>query len=155
MSSWIRGADEIEALVNGGELELISPSHIYAERLLGEARANIDSATTILEANPAGALQLAYTAARKAATSLLAAQGLRPTARGGHVAVADATRAQFDGPFLQFGRMRRRRANEEYPQPDSPAATAADGEDMIEYATKVTDAATILLATDQLSPWHT
>ena len=41
------------------------------------------------------AYQLAYDALRKSAASLLEAQGLRATSRGGHVAVQDGVIAQF------------------------------------------------------------
>jgi hypothetical protein len=40
---------------------------------------------------------LAYHGARKAATALLAIQGLRPTGAGGHIAVVEAVRTQFAG----------------------------------------------------------
>jgi hypothetical protein len=62
---------------------------------------------------------LAYDAARKAATALLALQGLRPTTGGGHIAVVETIRAQFpDVPGLKsLDRLRRRRNDVEYPDP--------------------------------------
>jgi hypothetical protein len=60
---------------------------------------------------------MAYDAARKAATALLTHQGLRPTTAGGHIAVAEAVRAQFPGvPGLaSLDRLRRRRNQADYP----------------------------------------
>ena len=69
--------------------------------------------------DPEGAYVLAYDAVRKAATALLAQQGLRPTSTGGHIAVAEAMHAQFpDVPGLRsLDRLRRRRNQAEYPDP--------------------------------------
>jgi hypothetical protein len=58
---------------------------------------------------------LAYDAARFMGDALLAQQGLRPTQAGGHLAVTDAVRAQFAGPFTALGTLRRRRNELEYP----------------------------------------
>ncbi len=82
MSPWARGAEEVRTLLERGELQRVVPSEQLAERLYDEGRASIESAQMILPTNPGGALQLAYESARKAATALLAAQGLRPTTRG-------------------------------------------------------------------------
>jgi hypothetical protein len=69
--------------------------------------------------DPEGSYTLAYDAARKTATALLAHQGLRPTTAGGHIAVVEAIQAQFpDVPGLRsLDRMRRRRNQAEYPDP--------------------------------------
>lgn len=81
--SWKRGRDAIERLITSGELEHVTPSPDVADRLLADAEAHIRLAEHGIEADPAGALQLSYDAARKAAVALLAIQGLRPTTRGG------------------------------------------------------------------------
>lgn len=62
---------------------------------------------------------LAYDAARKSATALLAYQGLRPASDGGHIAVVETIHAQFPKvPGLaSLDRLRRRRNQSEYPQP--------------------------------------
>jgi hypothetical protein len=44
-----------------------------------------------------GGYALAYDGARKALTAILENEGLRPTTRGGHLAVFEAVRAQL-GP---------------------------------------------------------
>jgi hypothetical protein len=64
-----------------------------ADRLLVEAASHIGSARLIALTDAAGAYQLGYDAARKAALAVLAVQGLRATSRGGHVAIQDAVRA--------------------------------------------------------------
>ena len=69
-------------------------------------------------------------AARKALTAVLENQGLRPAARGGHLAAYDAVRAQLDPPpgkaLRPAGRMRRQRNDAEYPPSTAPAPTAAN-----------------------------
>jgi hypothetical protein len=53
------------------------------------------SAEQLADDDPAGAFQMAYDASRTACSALLAAQGLRATSRGGHIAVRDVALAQF------------------------------------------------------------
>ncbi|CAN5672255.1 hypothetical protein BH18ACT6_BH18ACT6_21980 [soil metagenome] len=154
MSPWSRGADVINRLLVQRELDRVAPSEDLGNRLLDEARSNLDSAITIREKDPGGTIQLAYDAARKAATGLLAVQGLRPTTTGGHVAVQVAANAQFDGPLGGFSRMRRRRHQQEYPSPESPTATQADAEEMINFATQVIELANQILETKQLTAWE-
>ena len=61
--------------------------------LLRSAQALLDSAMRERDYNPEAAYVLAYDAARKAATGLLAHQGLRPKSTGHHVTVETAVRA--------------------------------------------------------------
>lgn len=153
MTSRNRGADVIRALLKEGNLDQVVPSLELANRLLSEAQANLASADTVRAMDPGGAIQLAYDAARKAATSLLAVQGLRPTTAGGHVAVQRAVYAQFVEPFGRFGRMRRRRHLQEYPTADAPTATEEDATEMINFAREAIDTARRILASDKLRPW--
>lgn len=71
-----------------------------------------------------------YDAARKALVAILENQGLRPTSRGGHIAVLEAVSAQLDPPMGKvlrpFDRLRRLRNNAEYPHPDTPPFIAGD-----------------------------
>jgi hypothetical protein len=64
---------------------------------LASARRHVESARLTAAGNPEAVYSLGYDAARKAATALLANQGLRPTSVGGHLAVVEAMRAQFPG----------------------------------------------------------
>ena len=100
--------------------------------------------------DPPGGYALAYDGARKALTAILENEGLRPTTRGGHLAVFEAVRAQLDPPMgrviRQFNRMRVRRHDAEYPPTDSPEITPTDvredqatAEGLIEIATRLLD----------------
>jgi hypothetical protein len=80
-------------------------------------------------AQPTGALQNGYDAARKAAIALLAAQGLRGPTDGGHRTLRHSAAAQFDGTFDRLGRRRRRRDAAEYPNVDTPEVSDADARD--------------------------
>ena len=93
---WQRGRAEVEQLIADGELQQVAPSAAVAGQLVADADAHVRLASKGTSDDPAGALQLSYDAARKAAAALLAIQGLRATTRGGHIAVIDAMRAQFN-----------------------------------------------------------
>jgi hypothetical protein len=144
--SWERGREVIDRLLRDRELDRVTPNAQVAERLLADASAHIASARLIAVHDPAGAYQLGYDAARKAAIALLAVQGLRATSRGGHVAAQEAVQAQFGGAgghraFGAFGRLRRRRNDSEYPNADSPTITRDDADDCLQTAAAILDAA--------------
>jgi hypothetical protein len=68
---------------------------------------------------------------------LLAAQGLRVTSRGGHIAVQDAVIAQFGETiraFSAFSRLRRNRNRFEYPGDAASEPTTDDVDDAIGVA---------------------
>ncbi|HEX8099598.1 MAG TPA: hypothetical protein VF660_05280, partial [Actinomycetota bacterium] len=92
---WMEGRDAIEALLERGELQRVHPDLSGAERLISAARRHLESAQTIRTTDAEGAFAALYDAARKACAALLEAQGLRPTSRGGHIAVREAVVAQF------------------------------------------------------------
>ncbi len=153
--TWSRGRDTIERLLAAGELERVPPSPAVAGRLLEDAEAHIALARKGVAdgsgaRDAAGALQLAYDAARKTSAALLAVQGLRSTTRGGHVAVLDAVRDQFDGPggapvFGRTDRYRRRRNDSDYPDPASPGVTKEDAVAAIRHAVELLESARQLL----------
>lgn len=120
--TWSRGKPEVDRLVADGELERVTPSDEVAARLLDNAEAHLELAAKGIADDPAGALQLSYDAARKAAAALLAVQGLRATSRGGHIAVLDAVRAQFDdhGQLDTFGKVNRLRRRRTLPSTRTP-----------------------------------
>lgn len=91
---------------------------------------------------------LSYDAARQAVTALLAHQGLRPTTKGGHYAVERAARAQFGPGFRQFGALRRRRNELEYPERPGDDATVGEASEAVESARTIIGAAEGIL--DQL-----
>ena len=108
-----------------------------------------------MSADPIGAYQLLYDAARKALGSVLENQGLRATSRGGHIAVIDAVTAQLDPPLggvlRPFDRMRRRRNEAEYPIQDRPALTGEDVRRDLPKVQQIVELATRVL--DEMSPY--
>lgn len=156
--TWARGLEEVRRLIEHGEVESVEASAEVAERLLRDADAHVRLAGLGLEHDPAGVLQLSYDAARKASAALLAVQGLRATTRGGHIAVVDAVRAQFNGSgglpaFGQINRLRRRRNDTEYPSSTTPGVTTAEAEQALEVARAVIDGAKKLLGTGRIDPF--
>ena len=140
------------------ELEHITPNSAHAQRLVGEAEGHVVSARAIQDSDPPGAFQLAYDAARKSCEGLLAEQGLRSTQAGGHVAVADAVRAQFNGPggvrvFGELHGLRRRRAGTQYPQHTTPPITVDDAAALTDEAEEIVQAARTLLDSSGLTPF--
>ena len=127
---WEQGRAAIERMLADGELQQVPASREQADRLLAQARVHVNSAAKVCDDDPAGGYALTYDAARKALTAILENQGLRPTSRGGHLAVIEAVRAQLDPPLTRqlrrFNRMRSRRNDAEYPPVDAPELTADD-----------------------------
>ncbi len=138
--TWEPGRDEIERLMESGELECVTPDARLARRLLADADKHLHTADdAIARDDLSGAYQLAYDALRKSAAALLAVQGLRATSRGGHIAIQDAVGAQFGTTvraFKSFGRLRRARNNFEYPSTDTSGPTPDDVRDALATATK-------------------
>lgn len=144
MVRWVRGEADVEALLAAGDLQKLTGDAANGERLLEKAAVTLETARTAVARDPDSAFVLAYDAARQALTALLAHQGLRPTTKGGHYAVEQAVRSQFGPGFRQFGALRRRRNELEYPErPDDNA----DSDEAIEA---VENAQTILTAAEGL-----
>ena len=141
----------------GNELEQVAVSDEIVRRLIDDAERHLTTAAAALSSGDlSGAYHLAYDAFRKSAASLLAAQGLRATSRGGHIAIQDAIAAQFGASvaaFRSFSRIRRARNAFEYPSIDTPGPSADDVDDAISLATRAREAATTIHAQKLLSPW--
>lgn len=153
MPRWNKGSEVIERQLEDRHLETVPADADTVERLVDTARRHIASATTNAASDPEGALALAYDAARKTATALLAHQGLRPTSAGGHIGVVEAINAQFPGVdgLKSIDRLRRRRNQAEYPDPrDYDPVTTDEVEDAIAAATACVAAAEKLLEVPQL-----
>jgi HEPN domain-containing protein len=153
MVRWNKGSDVIERLLEDRHLQEVPADADTVDRLITTARRHISSATSNAESDPEGAFALAYDAARKTATALLAHQGLRPTSTGGHIAVADAINAQFPGieGLKSIDRLRRRRNQAEYPDPrDYDPVTTDEVDDAVAAASACVDAAEKLLAAPEL-----
>lgn len=155
--SWETGSARIQELIEAGELGQVSPDEDLARRMLSDARRHLATAASAQSTGDLpGAYQLAYDALRKSAASLLEAQGLRPTSRGGHVAVQDAVIAQFGTSIRalrSFSRLRRARNSFEYPSTETPGPSDDDVRDAIRVANEVNDAARKVLEGGVLSPW--
>ena len=152
---WEQGRAAIDRMLADGELQRVPASREQADRLIAQARVHVASALKVCDADPPGGYALAYDGARKALTAILENEGLRPTTRGGHLAVSDAVRAQLDPPMgrilRQFNRMRIRRHDAEYPPADSPEITPDDVRDDQKTAEGLIDLATRVL--DEMSPF--
>ena len=119
MPRWRKGEEVIERLLEARQLEHVPADPEIIDALRGAAARHVATARACAASDPEGSYALAYDAVRKAATALLAHQGLRPTSAGGHIALVEAMEAQFpDVPGLRsVNRMRRRRNQAEYPDP--------------------------------------
>lgn len=148
MARWKRGESDVEALLAAGELQKLIGAAANGERLMEKATVTLSTARSAVETDPDSAFVLAYDAARQALTALLAHQGLRPTTKGGHYAVERAVRAQFGPGFRQFGALRRRRNELEYPERPGDDATRDEARQATENAEAILTAAHGLL--DQL-----
>jgi len=141
MARWRIGEAEVEALIASGELQKLTGEAANGHRLLEKAAVTLQTAMTATDRDPDSALVLAYDAARQALTALLAQQGLRPTTKGGHYAVERTVRAQFGHGFRQFGALRRRRNELEYPERPGDDATVQEAADSVERAGAIIAAA--------------
>jgi hypothetical protein len=153
MSRWRKGEAEVEELLRRGHLQHVTADGATADALVAMSERHVRSAEQLTAADPEGAFALAYDAARKAATALLARQGLRPTTAGGHLAVVDAVSAQFPGVagLKSLDRLRRRRNQGEYPDPAGyDPITSDEASDAIEVARTTVSAASRLLDAPQL-----
>lgn len=148
MARWKRGESEVEGLLASGELQKLTGAAANGERLMEKSAVTLTTARAAVETDPDSAFVLAYDSARQALTALLAHQGLRPTTKGGHYAVEQAVRAQFGPGFRQFGALRRRRNELEYPERPGDDATQDEASEAVENADAILAAAQGLL--DQL-----
>jgi hypothetical protein len=155
--SWETGSERIRELLDSGELGQVPADIALARRMLADAGRHLATAAAAEPAGDlSGAFQLAYDALRKSAASLLEAQGLRATSRGGHIAVQDAVTAQFGSSIRalrSFSRLRRARNSFEYPSTETPGPSTDDVKDAIRVAREVNDAAAKVLESEILSPW--
>ncbi len=145
MARWTRGEAEVEALIASGDLQKLTGDAASGERLLAKAAVTVETARSAIVGDPDSAFVLAYDSARQALTALLAHQGLRPTTKGGHYAVELAARAQFGPGFRQFGALRRRRNELEYPERPGDDATTEEATEAVENARAIITAAEGLL----------
>ena len=111
--------DGLEQLRSRGAIQDVEIDERAIERLLEDARLHLRTARAALEEDLAGAYQLAYDAARKSLTSLLASRGLRARGVGAHATLVEACRILFPDAvgvdvLPRLERMRRTRNQAEY-----------------------------------------
>jgi hypothetical protein len=155
--TWEPGRERVRQLIDDGDIEQVTPDITIARRLLEDAGRHLATASAAKAAGDmSGGYQMAYDAFRKSAASLLEAQGLRATSRGGHLAVQEAVTAQFGTAvriFRSFGRLRRARNSFEYPSSSAPGPAAEDVDDAIKAAAEAHSAAGTILDQDLITPW--
>ncbi len=145
MSQWAPGAERVQHLIELGDLQKIQGAEANGQPLLDKATRTLASARALQETDPDSSYTLAYDAARFACTALLAQQGLRPTTKGGHYAVEQVVRAQFQTHFQMFGTLRRRRNELEYPTSQDGGTTPDEARQACESAEAIAEAASKLL----------
>ena len=94
MSPWQKGADVVEEFLEVRRLQRLTGVELNAEPLLDRAVQQLRSAAEILDNDPVSAYILAYDAARRACTALLALQGMLSAAD--FADVREASRALQD-----------------------------------------------------------
>ncbi|MFI5913704.1 hypothetical protein [Dactylosporangium sp. NPDC051541] len=145
MTRWAPGADKIQELLNAGDLQKVQGGDANGQPLLDKATRTLASSLALQKADADSAYTLAYDAARFACTALLAQQGLRPTTKGGHYAVEQAMRAQFQAHFRTFGTLRRRRNELEYPTAHDIGVGTEEAVEAHDSAAAIIEAAAKLL----------
>lgn len=145
MSPWATGSATIDALIEAKEINRLRGAGSAADGFMARARQQLASAAQLVDSDPTTAYVVAYDAVKHAAMALLAEQDLRPTSTGGHVAIERALKAQFQGVFDGFGRMRRRRNDLDYPSGPDDFAEATEGKKALQSATEIVDQAQLIL----------
>jgi HEPN domain-containing protein len=142
---WSAGESQVERLLATGRVECVHGARADGAPWLDRARRGLEAANILAEAAPDSCVVLAYDAARLACVALLAQQGLRPTATGGHYAVEEVIRAQFGPALRAFGGLRRRRNELEYPLYPTEQASPAEAAETLKTAAEIIDAAAKIL----------
>jgi HEPN domain-containing protein len=142
---WSSGDAAVERLLATGHIERVSGAQADGASWLDRARRGLEAAQVLVEAAPDSSVVLSYDAARQACVALLAQQGLRPTAAGGHHVIEEVIRAQFGSSLRAFGGLRRRRNELEYPLYPTEQATTAEAAETLNTATEIIDAAARLV----------
>lgn len=139
------GSRKIQELLDLADLQKIQGGDANGQPLLDKATRTLASALALQTADADSSYALAYDAACFACTALLAQQGLRPTTKGGHYAVEQAMRAQFQTHFRTFGALRRRRNELEYPTAHNLGVEPTEAVEAHDIAAQIVEAATKLL----------
>ncbi len=139
--------EHVDREIRAGRLQRISVGDVTAPQIVAKAERMLRAASTVLEEDADASYVLAYDAARLAGTGVLAAHGVRPTARGGHAVVESVLKNWYGAQVEDFGTLRRRRNELEYPRDHVEVTTAEEAAAAIEAAT-----ALVALARDAVAP---
>ena len=142
---WSAGEATVERLLAEGRIERVQGAQADGASWLDRARRGLEGAQVLTESAPDSSVILAYDAARQACVALLAQQGLRPTAAGGHYAIEEVIRAQFGSSLRAFGGLRRRRNELEYPLYPTEQASPAEAAETLRTAAEIIEAAVKLV----------
>ena len=149
INRWDRGRAEVDQLIHQGRLTRVAANRDLARLHLAQADTHLKGAATLRDLDPAGAFTLSYDAARLALAALLVNQGLKPRGEGAHAVLLEAATAQLEPPrqteIREFAWMRRLRNETQYPDADSPSATADDVDQAIPAARAIVDRVALLL----------
>lgn len=151
MSPWALGSAKVEQLIASGSIQRLARADSGTQALIERAHQLIRSAESLAKDDPVTAYVVAYDGARHSGAALLAAQCLRATAAGGHVALEKVISAQFGGNFTKFGALRRRRHELDYPVSDEDFADLDEAMRAISTANQIVNDAQTILRTGQLT----
>ncbi len=148
---WTPNEQAIASLIRRAKIERLAPSGANARHLIQESRRHLASAEVLAGTDDvSAAFVMAYDAARKALTAILAVQGLRARGgNGGHVVLLDVTRPQFPdhaAVLARFDWLRNLRNATQYPDFQRPTATVEDVQAAIPAATEIVDLAETIIA---------
>lgn len=132
-------------LLKSGHLQTVSGAAADGHHQLTSARQLLESSHREQGVNPEASFILAYDAARKACSSLLAHQGLRTKSNGHHVTTERVVRLQFGGVFHRFPSLRRRRSEIEYPRFSGEDVQAEESARALQLAREIVSAAERLI----------
>jgi hypothetical protein len=139
----------LERALQKGLVEVVVADLDGARSLIEDAKRHLVTAKAAAAADPNGAYQLGYDAARKAIAAHMLARGFRvaKSRGGGHETVGRYGVAEVvdDKHFRAFDRMRRRRNQSEY----GPARVGSQQlEEDLEHAEAIVDAVQLALRPD-------
>jgi HEPN domain-containing protein len=143
---WAPNEQAVEWFIRRAKIERLAPSGANARHLVQEARRHLASAEVLAGTDDvSAAFVMAYDAARKALTAILAVQGLRVRGgTGGHAVLLDVARPQFPDHAMALSRfdwLRNLRNATQYPDFQRPTATVEDVDAAIPAASQIVDLA--------------
>lgn len=115
MATWKKGADRVREQLATGQLQRVTGGQAQGKGWLIDANKKLSTAEAITDADPESSFILVAESAHCMGLGVLAHQGLRPTVRGGHLAIQHTLEAQFDPAFSAYDWIRRRRHETKYP----------------------------------------